>query len=119
LAKKLNDGKQPFLRSYHFAALFWQVLLGVYSLAYIVSKQRVMIRLSSTFSNNIGLLQYWVGDQNMRASPGHHLLSFAEWLVLFVTNETIKIFLSQNKFIEAWQRQTPRIFNWFTENFRV
>ena len=37
----------------------------------------------------------------------------------FVTNKTIKICLSQNKFIEAWQRQTPRIFNWFTNIFRV
>jgi len=27
--------------------------------------------------------------------------------------------LSQNKFIETWQRQTPRIFNWFTDIFRV
>jgi len=35
----------------------------------------------------------------------------------FVTNKTIKIFLSQNKFIEAWQRQIPRIFHWFTDNF--
>ena len=37
----------------------------------------------------------------------------------FETNKTIKIFLSQNKFIEAWQRQTPRIFNWLTSIFRV
>jgi len=37
----------------------------------------------------------------------------------FVTNKTIKIFLSQNKFIEAWQRQTPRIFNRLTNTFRV
>jgi len=37
----------------------------------------------------------------------------------FVTNKTIKIFLSQNKFIEAWQRQTPRIFNCFTDIIRV
>jgi len=37
-----------------------------------------------------------------------------------VCNEqTFKIFLSQNKFIEAWQRQTPPIFNWFTDIFRV
>jgi len=34
-----------------------------------------MIRLFSTFSNNIGLLQYQVGNQNMGASSGHHLLS--------------------------------------------
>jgi len=27
--------------------------------------------------------------------------------------------LSAEKFIEAWQRQTPRIFNWFTDIFRV
>jgi len=40
-------------------------------------------------------------------------------LVLFCNEKTIKIFLSQNKFIEAWQRQTPRIFNWFTDIFRV
>jgi len=25
----------------------------------------------------------------------------------------------QNKFIETWQRQTPRVFNWFTNIFRV
>ena len=37
----------------------------------------------------------------------------------FVTNKTTKIFLSQNKFIEACQRQTPRIFNWLTNIFRV
>jgi len=37
----------------------------------------------------------------------------------FVTNKTTKFFLSQNKCIEAWQRQTPRIFNWFTDIFRV
>jgi len=37
----------------------------------------------------------------------------------FVTNKTIKIFLSQNKFIEAWLRQTPRLFNWLTNIFRV
>jgi len=34
-----------------------------------------MIRFFSTFSNSIGLLQYWVGDQNIAASSGHHLLS--------------------------------------------
>jgi len=33
--------------------------------------------------------------------------------------KTIKIFLRQNKFIEAWQRQTSRILNWFTDIFRV
>jgi len=27
LGKKLNDGKQPFLWSYHFTVLFWLVLL--------------------------------------------------------------------------------------------
>ena len=32
-----------------------------------------MIRLFSTFSNNI--LQYWVAGQNMGASSGHHVLS--------------------------------------------
>jgi len=37
LGKKLNDGKQPFLWSYHFAVLFWPVLLGLYTLAYIDS----------------------------------------------------------------------------------
>jgi len=37
----------------------------------------------------------------------------------FVTNKTIKIFVSQNKFIEAWQRQTPRIFNRLTNIFRM
>jgi len=35
LGKKLNDGKQPFLRSYHFTVLFWPVLLWLYKLAYI------------------------------------------------------------------------------------
>jgi len=32
--KKLTDGKQPLLWSYHFTALFWLVLLGLYTLAY-------------------------------------------------------------------------------------
>jgi len=35
LAKKLNDGKQPFLWSYRFTVPFWPVLLGLYTLAYI------------------------------------------------------------------------------------
>jgi len=51
-----------------------------------------------------------------RASPP--VLTKKGWYC-FVTNKTIKIFLSQNKFIEAWQRQTPRIFNWLTNIFRV
>jgi len=34
-------------------------------------------------------------------------------------NKTIKIFLSQNKFIEAWQRQTPQIFHWLANIFQV
>jgi len=33
--QKLNDGKQPFLRRYHFTVLFWPVLLGLCTLAYI------------------------------------------------------------------------------------
>jgi len=33
--KKLNDGKQPFLCSYHFTVLFWSVLLELYTLVYI------------------------------------------------------------------------------------
>ena len=37
----------------------------------------------------------------------------------FVTNKTIRIFLSQNKFTEAWQRQTPRTFSKLTNIFRV
>jgi len=52
--KKLNDGKQPFLWSYHFTALFWLVLLGLYTLAYIECAcilKKVMIRLFSTSSN--------------------------------------------------------------------
>jgi len=75
-----------------------------------------MIRLF-TFSNNIGLLQYKPGEQNMGASSGHHLQSLQKGWYCFVTNKTIKIFLSQNNFIEAWQRQTPPIFNWFTDIF--
>jgi len=51
-----------------------------------------------------------------RASPP--VLTQKGWYC-FVTNKTITIFLSQNKFIEAWQRQTPRIFNWLTNIFRV
>jgi len=47
----------------------------------------------------------------IRASPS--VLTQKGWYC-FVTNKTIKIFLSQNKFIKAWQRQTPRIFNCFT-----
>jgi len=35
LGKKLNDGKQHFLWSYHFTVLFWPVLLGLCTLAYI------------------------------------------------------------------------------------
>jgi len=35
LGKKLNDGKQPFLWSYHFTVLFWPVLPGLNTLAYI------------------------------------------------------------------------------------
>ena len=54
----------------------------------------------------------------MGPSPGHHLLSLHK-RVGFVTNKTIQIFLSQNKFIEAWQRQTPPIFNWLNNIFRV
>jgi len=33
--KKFNDGKQPFLWSYHFTVLFWPVLQGLYTLANI------------------------------------------------------------------------------------
>jgi len=94
----------------------------------LVSKLKVMIRLFSTFSNNMGLLQYQVGDQNMGDSSGHHLLSLHRtgWCC-FVTNKTIKIFLSQNKFIETsniqkpveYSRQTSRIFNRSTDIFRV
>ena len=51
-----------------------------------------------------------------RASPP--VLTQKSWYC-FVTNKTIKIFLSQNKLIEAWQRHTPRIFNWLTNIFRV
>jgi len=56
----------------------------------------------------------------MEASSGHHLLSLHRKVstVLQRTNQ-LQIFLSQNKFIEAWQRQTPQIFNWFTDIFRV
>jgi len=36
--QKLNDGKQPFMWRYHFTTLFWLVLLGLYTLAYVVSK---------------------------------------------------------------------------------
>jgi len=46
----------------------------------------------------------------------HPVLTQKGWYCL-VANKTIKSFLSQNKFIEAWQRQTPRIFNWFTDIF--
>jgi len=49
------DVKQPFLCCYHFTVLFCLVLLGLYTLAYIVLKSKVMIRLFSTFSNNIGI----------------------------------------------------------------
>jgi len=52
----------------------------------------------------------------IRASPP--VLTQKGWYC-FVTNKTIKIYLSQNKFIEAWQRQTPRIFNSFTIIFQV
>ena len=52
--------------------------------------------------------------------PGEHLLSLHRRVVLFfLTNKTILIFLSQNKFFQAWQRQTPLIFNWLTNIFRV
>ena len=54
----------------------------------------------------------------MGSSPWHHLL-FLHRRVGFVTNKTINIFLSQKKFIEAWQRQIPLIFNWLTNIFRV
>ena len=47
----------------------------------------------------------------MGTSSGHRLLSLKKGWYCFVTNKTIKIFLSQNKFIEAWQRQTPPIFD--------
>ena len=50
--------------------------------------------------------------------PSPPVLTQKDWYC-FVTNKTITIFLSQNKFIEAWQRQTPRIFNWLTNIFRV
>jgi len=33
--QKMNDGKEPFLWSYQFTVLFWPVLLGLYTLAYI------------------------------------------------------------------------------------
>jgi len=44
LGKKLNDGKQPFLWSYHFTAQFWPVLLGLYTLAYTI---RACLKLKS------------------------------------------------------------------------
>ena len=43
----------------------------------------------------------------IRSSPP--VLTKKGWYC-FVTNNIIKIFPSQNKFIEAWRRQTPRIF---------
>jgi len=39
LAKKLNDGKQPFLWSYHFTVMFWPVLLGLYTVAILEWKK--------------------------------------------------------------------------------
>jgi len=51
-----------------------------------------MIRLFSTFSNNIGLLQYQVGDQNMGVSSGHHLLFLQKGWYCVVTNKAITNF---------------------------
>ena len=44
---------------------------------------------------------------------------YREGWYYFVTHKTIKIFLSQNKLIETWQRQTPRIFHSFIIILRV
>jgi len=60
-----------------------------------------MIRLFSTFSNNIGLLQYYVGDQNMGASSEHGRpehgsfitsCSFTEGSVLFCNEQNNQTF---------------------------
>jgi len=63
--------------------------------------------------------------RGLQQRPEHGIFTRASTPVLtqkgwycFETNKTIKIFLSRNKFIEAWQRQTPRIFNWLTYTFR-
>jgi len=56
----------------------------------------------------------------MRPSPGHHLLSLHRRVgIVLQRTKQLKFFLSQNKFIETWQRQSPRIFNWLTNIFRV
>jgi len=56
----------------------------------------------------------------MGASPGSITYCLYRRVgIVLQRKKQLQIFLSQNKFNEAWQRQTPPIFNWFTDSFQV
>jgi len=99
------------------------MLLGLYTLAYI---DCACFKIKSNDSPLLHFLKKHRPNSIQGRRPEHGTFTRASPPVLtqndwycFVTKKTIKIFLSQNKFIEAWQRQTPRIFNWLTDIFRV
>jgi len=54
----------------------------------------------------------------MGSSSGHHVLSLHITVIVVFFNEqdNLQIFLSQNKFIEARQRQTP--LSWYFATFQ-
>jgi len=96
LGKKLNDGKQPFLWSYHFTVLFWPVLLGLYTLAYI---DCACFKIKSNDSLLLHFLKKHRPTSILDRRPEHGTFTRASPPVLthkgwyyFVTNKTIKIF---------------------------
>jgi len=103
--------------------LFWPVLLGLYTLAYI---DCAYFKIKSNDSPLLHFLKQHRPTSILGRRPEHGTFTRASppvhtqkgWYC-FVTNKTIKIFLSQNKFIEAWQRQTLRITKWLANIFRV
>jgi len=103
--------------------LFWPVLLGLYTLAYI---DCACFKIKSNDSPLLHFLKQHRPTSKLGRTPEHGTFTRASPPVLtqkgwycFVTNKTIKNFQSQNKFIEVWQRQTPRILNWLTNIFQV
>jgi len=99
------------------------VLLGLYTLAYI---DCACVKIKCGGPPFLHFLKYHRPTSILGRRPEHGSFTRASSPVLaqkgwycFVRNKTIKIFLSQNKFIEACQWQTPRRFNWFTDIFQV
>jgi len=70
----LNDGKQPILWSYHFTVLFWPLLLGLYTLAYIdcacfkIKSNDSLLRCQASALLNVHVSLYFSLDGQMNMS---------------------------------------------------